>query len=179
LPKYKFPPRRILTKEEVATMINGADTPSLRALISFLYLYGLRIGEATALKKSDFSISGKRLKVNVVHEKQRQTGPIIYEHPMYVALSAPFMENVITYLKVCGEGRVWTQARQTYWRKIKRLNANCSAHIFRHTRATKLGQLTENPLALQDWFGWQRLETATKYVHAGGKLAAKLAGKID
>ena len=168
-----------MTVEEVQKMIEEATFPGLKSLIAFLYLYGVRVGEALRLEKKDFVIGSKSLKVHVPVEKKRVTGTLIFRHNLAVTLKAPFMSHITDALAQAPEGQIWPRSRKTYWRKIHRLNPTLSPHFFRKNRATKLAERTDNVFALVDWFGWADARPATRYVQMSGRLAARLSDKVD
>lgn len=178
MPKYSFSRQDILTMQEVESMIKEAS-PELQALIAFLYLWGARIGEALSLTAEDFTKSPRRLKARILTEKVRVEGPIREQHrSVAVDLSSPFTPYLLEYVS-SHHGKLWGFSRVTAWRKLKRLNPQCSPHIFRHTRATKLASRTNNPYALMAFFGWSDLRPAMRYIHASGTLALSLSSKID
>lgn len=175
--KYSFSREDVLSVPEVQGMIDHAG-PEYRALIAFLYLWGARIGEALDMTTEDFTKSDTEIKARILTEKLRSKGPIREQHrTVPIALSSPFTPYLLEYLS-SSAGRLWPFSRVTAWRKIKRLNPNCSPHVFRHTRATKLAMETNSPYALASFFGWSDLRQAMKYIHASGSLAASLADKV-
>lgn len=177
MPKYSFSRQDVLTPQEVQGMIEAAS-PELQGLLAFLYLWGARIGEALSMSAEDFTHHRKVLKARIKTEKLRQEGPILGTYRnVPIALSAPFTPYLLGFIDG-KQGRLWRMNRVTYWRRIKKLNPLCTAHIFRHTRATRLAEETNDPLALQAFFGWADLRMAMKYIHASGTLSARLAYKV-
>lgn len=179
MPRYKFQRQDILTKDEVAKMIEQAETPGLKALIAFLYLFGCRVSEALNVTKDDVKIYDKTMTVRLLTLKRKEHGAVVPSRKDTAKLTSPFVEVFLAHLGMVSEGKIWRMSRVTAWRKIKKLNPQCSPHIFRHTRATKFAEVTENAFVMQDWFGWADLNTALKYIHLSGRGAAKLADKID
>lgn len=164
-------------------MIEACDTMPLRALIAFLYLYGCRIGECLRLQKTDFVIHKRDIRANIEVEKKRATtAPILWKHPLEVRLSPAndfFYQTLLGHLNQIKEGKVWRFSRMTAWRKIHRLNPQCSPHIFRHTRNRRLVDKGADSLALMDWNGWSDPRPAANYLGLSGNTARKFSGKID
>lgn len=49
--------------------------------------------------------------------------------------------------------------------KLKQYNPNYSTHLLRHSRATHIGEITQDPIAIKELLGHARVETSMKYVH--------------
>ena len=163
-------------------MIEATDSLPLRSLMAFLYLYGVRIGEALRMTKPDFKILKRGLTATIHIEKKRQTGPILNRHPLTVYSSPTnlyFMEVILTQLGMVSEGKIWHMNRRTVWRKIHRLNPQCSPHIFRHTRNRRLVDKGADALVLMDWNGWSDTRPAANYLGLSGNTAKRFSSKID
>jgi integrase len=178
LGKYGYK-RDVLTQDEVRKAIEEAENLALKALIAFLYLYGTRISEALGMEKKDFDVFARSVRARITLLKKRQSGsPLIAMHRVSVGTNAPFIAYLVEYLNLVQEGKLWRFSRMTAWRKIHRL-LSVSPHFFRHTRATRLAEKTDNPFVLVDWFGWANANPATKYIQMSGRLAARLSDKVD
>ncbi|MCD6360244.1 MAG: tyrosine-type recombinase/integrase [Armatimonadetes bacterium] len=168
-------------------MIENADRAWLKALIAFLYLFGVRITEALMLRRGDFSISGGKLVVRLrLLKKRKKSGPFADFHILRVSLEAPFIQHILYYLRgMEPDQRVWplaenkNYARWKAWNEIKRLNRKCTPHIFRHSRLTKLALKGADAPVLMDWAGWSDPRPAGRYLHMSGSLAEKFADKVD
>jgi site-specific recombinase XerD len=57
------------------------------------------------------------------------------------------------------------------YREKLRINVPTSAHSLRHGFATYLAEEGANPAALQILWGYESLDTTTRYVHASDKYA--------
>ena len=172
-----------MTPEEVRVMIEEASTQGMKALIAFLYLYGTRISEALKLEKKDFTILVKTLRVSIEVEKKKQaTAPIAWKHPLEIKTTdgnAFFVGILRDHLGMVSEGKIWKVSRWTAARKIKKLNAQCSPHIFRHTRNRRLAEKGADAIVLMDWNGWADTRPASNYLGLSGKSAKRFSGKID
>jgi len=185
MPIYKFKRRKLTTEEEVRSMIEKAKWPWLKALIAFLYLYGCRISEALNLKRSNIWVEGDYLiaEIGVLKRRREKRGP--YEnipHLIHVSLDAPFVKDVLLpYIEEIKEkeARLFPVSRQLAWLRIKELNPNISPHVFRHDRLMKLAMKGASEAELMDWAGWSDPRPAGTYIRATGRLAMKLADKVD
>jgi integrase len=183
MPRYSFQRKEPMTPEEVKGMIEATDSPALKSLMAFLYLYGARIGEALRLQKSDFRILRTSVTVNIQVEKKKQTtAPILWKHPLTVKVRPEndyFVQAILAQLGMVSQGYIWRMSRKTAWRKIHRLNPMCSPHIFRHTRNRRLVDKGADALALMDWNGWSDTRPAANYLGLSGNTALRFSGKID
>jgi integrase len=182
MPKYGFQRKEPLSPDEVKGMIHATDSIPMKALIAFLYLYGVRIGEALKLTKLDFNVYARSIKVTIQVEKRKQTGPILWKHPLTVKIRPEndlFIQAILAHLGMVSEGKIWRMNRTTAWRKIHRLNPQCSPHIFRHTRNRRLVDRGADAIALMDWNGWSDTRPAANYLGLSGNTAKRFSGKID
>jgi len=187
MPAYKFTREGIITRQEMEETLAKTNKLWLKALVSFLYVFGVRISEALRLKKEDFVVEGDKLVVTVPLLKKRTSGPFTNPtHILKADLNTPFVNYIVEWInqRQPGEfmwplGRTWASVRKKAWMYIKELNPNVSPHIFRHTRLTKLALRGATGPDLMDWAGWSDLRPATKYLHAAGKLAEKFSDKLD
>ena len=188
MPRYKFTREDIISQQEMEETLAKTDKLWLKALISFLYVFGVRISEAIRLRRRDFAIEGDKLTVNVgVLKKRTSSGPFKEAyHILRVNLNTPFVNYITEWMNqrqpdefMWPLGRTWAGARKRAWMCIKELNPNMSPHVFRHTRLTKLALKDATGPDLMDWAGWADLRPAARYLHLAGKLAEKFSDKID
>lgn len=183
MPKYSFQRKDPLAPLEVQIMIEATDDIRIKSLVAFLYLYGTRITEALRLTKSDFKITKNMVTANIQVEKKKQTtAPILWKHPLTVRHNPAnyfFVQVLLTQLGMVSEGKIWRLSRYTAWRKIHRLNSQCSPHIFRHTRNRRLVEKGADAIVLMDWNGWADMRPAANYLGLSGSSAKKFSGKID
>ena len=178
MPRYSYK-RDPLTPEEIGTMVSGADTPTFRALIIVLWLYGMRIGEALALQKKDFTFHKRSMTLHIALEKKREDGsPLIAAHNVKLSDNAPYYAILSEYILAAPEGRLFPMSRTTAWRHVKKLLNECSPHFFRHSRASRLAAETDNILELVDWFGWADPRPAMRYIQMSGRFASRLSEKV-
>lgn len=170
----------VLSKEEVAGMINIANSPRDKSMIAMLYIFGCRVGEMIKLRRENFWVLNDELYVKIEVEKKEKESGIPFKHIIKVNLNTPFLNYVINHVDTIPEGeRVWHISRSQVWRIIKKTNPNAWCHLFRHTRATKLAEIGAKEHAMVAWFGWNDIRPARNYVMKGPRLIEELADKID
>jgi integrase len=185
MPKYKFKRQEISTQSEIGFMIQNETREWLKALIAFLYLFGCRITEALNLKKRQVWVEEGYIvaQIGVLKRRNDTKGP--YEnmpHLIHVTVNAPFARTVlIPYLTSVteNEARLWPHCRQLVWLRLKGLNGLICPHVFRHDRLMKLALRGATEAELMDWAGWTDTRPAGSYIRATGRLAVKMADKID
>ena len=188
MPQYKYQREEILEIPEVQDMIDKARYSWLKALIAFLYLFGCRISEALKVKKKDIWLQELYLVARLGMKKQHtEMGPFKeVPHILRVPLKHPFSQYVKQHLDHVpnNERGIWmlettpesSRVMATY--QMKKLNRNCSPHLFRHSRLMKLALSGANAWELQDWAGWSDIRPARNYIRAAGTMAARLSDKV-
>ena len=156
-------PEELLTKEEVRGLIEVAEHPRDKALVSVLYESGCRIGELATLKIKHVSfdkygaqliVSGKtgmrrvRLITSVNH-----LATWLSSHPLRKDPEAPLWVNIGTKQKG-SRMRYPSMVKQLRWAAEKAgVKKRVNPHSFRHARATHLAnKLTE--AQMNAFMGW-------------------------
>lgn len=185
MPAYKFKRKEITTETEIRKMIQAARWTWLKGIIAFLYLFGCRITEALNLKRYDVRVEEGYIiaTIGVLKRRQEKKGPYAsLPHLIHISVKSPFAQDVlIPYLNTVTqrESRLFPVSRQLVWLRLKQLNKLISPHIFRHDRLMKLALRGATEAELMDWAGWTDPRPAGNYIRVTGKLAAKLADKVD
>jgi integrase len=184
MPEYKFKRTEISTEQEIRGMINQTRYEWLKPLIAFLYLFGCRITEALQTNRKDVWMDNEYLVAQIgVLKRRNQDGPYLsMPHLIHVSVNAPFVKDIL--LPYFGsiedrEARLFRKCRQLAWLRLKELNRQISPHVFRHDRLMKLALKGASEAELMDWAGWTDSRPAGNYIRATGRLAAKLADKVD
>jgi site-specific recombinase XerD len=170
-------PEELLTEEEVKKLIESANEPRDRALVSVLYESGCRIGELLSLKikEIDFDKYGALLSVIGKTGSRRvrivASSPYLAEwinkHPMKDNPDAPLWIRKDYTNKLLSYERV--KVILIHLKKKSGIKKKVNPHNFRHSRATFLANfLTE--AQLKEMFGWtQSSDMASIYVHLSGR----------
>lgn len=172
-------PQKLLTEEDIKELLNAADNPRDRALISLLWESGARIGELKDLKIGDFEDGKHGLKVVI----KGKTGP----RRLPLISCVPHLQSWFSSHPRMGEdgAPVWVNLGTTnhgkeseYRTLLKALNKTAknaginkpvNPHHFRHSRATYMAsRFTEAQMC--EWFGWvQGSNQPARYVHMSGR----------
>ena len=143
--KHKTAHREALTRQQQADFLKAIETQPLRPLFVFLLQTGLRIGEALALTHEDIDREKKTVSVNkdVVFIAGKR---IEQDTPKSAAgvRSVPIPDEALTLIaKANGTEKsvflfTYDYVRSALRRISLSLGFNVSAHILRHTYATRL-----------------------------------------
>ena len=168
-------PEEILTQEEVKRLIMGAFGVRDRALVSFLYESGCRVGELLGLRIKDVEFDDYGAKVML----SGKTGM----RRVRIVSSAPLLAEWINRHRMNSdpEAPLWINAngKQLGYRSVRRILKSAAKragikkrvypHLLRHSRATHLANhLTE--AQMKEYLGWvQSSKMASIYVHLSGR----------
>jgi integrase len=151
--------RRVLTTDEVIAIVRGLHEP-YATLVLFLYVTGLRIGEAAAIKWSDFD--GDLLRIS----RRISDGDVDTVKTKSSERGLPIPESLLSRLKSLGEGE-WVfratngnpvnprNALKRYVRpRIKQLGIEIGGwHDFRHSLTTNLRRQGTHPKVISGILG--------------------------
>ena len=172
-------PEEMLVEEDIEALINNAQNPRDKALISLLWETGARIGELIDLTVGSIEDHRHGLKIVVDGKTGSRRLPLIEsvpylnqwleEHPDRKNKDAPLWVNI---------GDVNEGKKMNYPAIRKMLNDVCNRsgiekpvnpHNFRHSRATYMAtRFTEAQMC--EWFGWvQGSDIPAKYTHLSGR----------
>ncbi|MFP3871319.1 MAG: tyrosine-type recombinase/integrase [Candidatus Aenigmatarchaeota archaeon] len=172
-------PEDMLTEEDIQELIDHAQHPRDKALISLLWETGARIGELIDLKVGSFEDHKHGFKVVI----SGKTGP----RRLLLISSVPHVKNWLNSHPHGDDSEAWLWvnvgntnfgAKMQYRSVLKMLKETkrksdvdkpVNPHAFRHSRATYLAnQFTESQLC--EWMGWvQGSDQAQTYVHLSGR----------
>jgi site-specific recombinase XerD len=172
-------PEELLTKEEVRRLIEAAEHPRDKAIISVMYESGYRVGELATLKIKHISfdkygakliVSGKtgmrrvRLIISVNH-----LATWLASHPLRKDPEAPLWVNIGTKQKGVRTRYPTIAKRLREAAEKADIKKRVNPHSFRHARATHLAnKLTETQM--NAFFGWvQGSNMPSTYVHLSGR----------
>ena len=179
----------VLSQEEVARLIEAADTPFHRILLMTLYATGARRAEAARLKVSD--IDSQRM---VVHIHEGKGGK-----DRDVMLSPKLLEELRTYWRGLRRkpkewlfpGNRWHTASHPVTTKVlwsacqiaaERAgldNRRIHPHTLRHCFATHLLEAGADLRTIQILLGHRDLEVTTIYLHLSQRHLSATASPLD
>ena len=165
LKKHRNGHRSALTREQQAAFLTAAENVALRPLLVFLLGTGLRIGEALALTYDDVNFTERTVSVskNVVFIDGKR---IEQETPKSAAgvRTVPIPAEVLRLLGEARQGKelVFPVAYSGVHSCLRRLSAQLgftvTAHLLRHTYATRLEEAGISPKMKQYLMGHSSLE---------------------
>jgi integrase/recombinase XerD len=163
---------RILTEAEVRRLIEATSTPRDRALLSLLYIAGLRISEAVTLRWRDLKPRRDGGQVTVLG-KRSKTRTILIPPATYAQLgelkrsdSTP-ADAVFRSRQGQGglsAGMAWLIVKAAA--KTAGVDSGCSPHWLRHGHASHALDRGAPIHLVKETLGHASLETTSRYVHA-------------
>jgi len=185
-PKVRRKLPNILSREEVARLIDAGSDPFQRTLLMVLYGTGMRRAEVARLKIAD--IDGQRMIIHVVNGKGgkdrdlplsptlletlraywRWLKPQIYLFPsrLHRDCEQPITDKIVW--RACAEAR-----------KRAGIQKRVSPHLIRHSWATHLLEAGTDLRTIQLLLGHEDLETTARYLHLSQKHLHQLANPIE
>lgn len=161
LPKHEYAHKNALTVSEQNTVLELAKKTSHYLLIKTLLMTGLRVGEALALTRADVKDGYINVNKNVVFVNRVK---IPQETPKTKAGNRviPIPESLYDELKNVQSDVIFNVSYEAVKSCIKRLREQSgievSAHILRHTYATRLEEQGISPKVKQYLLGHARVE---------------------
>jgi len=169
----------LLTEDDIKKLIEAADHPRNKALISLLYESGCRIGEIASLRINNIAFDEKGAILTVFGKtgsrRIRVVSSVSYlltlinNHPFKDDNKSPLWINIgaINNRKHMKYGTIRSVLQDIF--KKAGVKKKFNPHLFRHSRATFLANfLTEAQLKV--YFGWvQGSRVAGTYVHLSGR----------
>ncbi|MHC1567680.1 MAG: tyrosine-type recombinase/integrase [Candidatus Syntropharchaeia archaeon] len=171
-------PEELLTEEEIRRLVEAADHPRNKAMISLLYESGCRIGELLSLKIKHVAFDEYGAKITVDGKtgmrRIRVVSSVPYlatwinMHPMRNNPEAPLWISLSSGRKKPLLYHSFTKILSDIARKAG-IKKRVYPHLFRHSRATHLAvHLTE--AQMNQYFGWvQGSDMPATYVHLSGR----------
>ena len=167
--RYSKTPKRqleYLTKNEIKKILEAIPNPKHRLLVSLMYGAGLRVGEVTKLKISDFLFEEN---IGWVREgKGNKDRPFILPQSIKEMLKT-YCEKEQTWLFSGRMGALTVKSVQNIV-ALAGKNANIGKHVhphmFRHSFTTHLFEAGVDIISVQSLLGHVRPETTLGYSHA-------------
>lgn len=173
----------ILSREEVARLIESPPNPKHRLLLATVYAAGLRVSEAVRLKVSD--VDRDRMTLRIEQGKGAKD--------RYVPLSKRLLAQMEAYWRR-EPSRVWlfpnrqgtrpidiTVAQKTY--TLAKLRAGISKrggiHALRHAFATHLIEHGTDVMTVQRFLGHRQVTTTMRYFHLSQARLGVVRSPLD
>lgn len=176
MPRYiSANPKKKIPTFTLGELIDYLEESWVKAVTIILWAYGIRIGEVEALRRYDFTIRDGMIWMDAPPEKNKNNP----DRVLPLSLDTPFFPILVDYLNSLGDGDViMPMSRQTYWRRLKAVDPELSAHVFRHYRATQIALTKPHEYELQNWLGHSDTRMAHKYIHGSGVFAIDLGKRM-
>ncbi len=173
----------VLSKEEIAKILNSVDNVKHKAILMLVYSAGLRVGEVVKLKSDD--IDSKRMLIHIKGAKGRKD--------RYTLLSEIALGILREY---------WRQYKPQKWlfegarkdryittRTVDKvmehactkadINKDVSVHTLRHSFATHLLEGGTDLRYIQELLGHQSSKTTEIYTHVSTQSLGKIKSPLD
>ena len=176
----------ILSREEVAQLIDAARTPCQRILLMTLYATGARCSELTHLKISD--IDSQRMVVHIRGGKGRKDRDLMLSPKLLTALRTHwrfYHRKSSTWLFPSNYRKDRPIDIKTVWhachKSAKRagLQKHVHPHTLRHCFATHLYEAGTDLRAIQVLLGHEHLKDTLIYVHLAIQRLQATASPLD
>ncbi len=178
----------ILSQEEVARLIDAADTPFHRTLLITLYATGLRCAELTRLKVSD--VDSKRMVIRVQGGKWRKDRDVMLSSKLLEELRKHWHRLRRKPSDWLFPGNRWHTAdhpidTKTVWHacdgaaKRADLKKAVHPHTLRHCFATHLLEAGADLHTIQILLGHRDLKETTLYLHLSQRHLHATASPLD
>ena len=187
-PKKNYRLPTILSQEEVARLIDAADTPFHRTLLMTLYATGLRRAEVTHLKVSD--IDSQRMVIHVRGGKGRKDRDVMLSSKLLEELRQHWLRLHRKTSDWLFPGNRWHTANHPIDSKTlyhacqgaaKRagLNQIIHPHTLRHCFATHLLEAGADLHTIQILLGHSSLKETTIYLHLSKRHLSATPSPLD
>jgi site-specific recombinase XerD len=167
-PKLEKRLPKLLSKEEVSSILQAIPNLKHKALFSLIYAQGLRVGEALALQIPD--VDGKRLMLHIRGAKGFKDRDIPLSPRILQLLRTYYKEyRPVKYLFEGRNGKMYSKSsvRQVLKRAVKsaRINRYVTTHTLRHSYATHLLESGLDIRYIKELLGHSNIKTTEIYTH--------------
>jgi len=173
----------VLSKEEVAKILNSVDNLKHRAILMLVYSAGLRVGEVVRLKTED--IDSKRMLIHIKGAKGRKDRYTLLSEKALEILRAYWREYkpVKWLFEGFRDGRyISTRTVQAIFEQAKEnagIKKEISVHTLRHSFATHLLEGGTDLRYIQELLGHVSSKTTEIYTHVSQKSLGKIKSPLD
>ena len=158
----------ILSKEEVALLIESAPTLKHQVFLTFLYATGVRLSEATHVKIED--IDSNRMQIRIHRGKGAKDRTVMMSIKLLELLRMYFSvyKPLIYLFNGQVKGRPYSSSAGQWairrGRSLAGITKKCSIHTLRNCYATHHLELGTDLVFLQEQLGHKYLKTTAKYI---------------
>lgn len=173
---------KYLSQQELEGFFECIKDPRDKAIFGIIYLYGLRVSEATLLKLEDVDLQGKRIFI------RRVKGGIGGEKPLfrtvggrlkkYLKKRSPRGDNLFTGK----QGNLKKERIQQLFKRYARkagLDSKFSVHCLRHSIAVHLLETGEGIEFVRDHLGHKNIQNTMVYAQITDKRREEVFKRIE
>ncbi len=181
------PPKRerlpkVLSKQDIVTMIEKTNNLKHKCIIGLLYSAGLRRSELLALKVAD--IDSKRMTIRIVNSKGRKDRLTTLSSSLLRLLRVYFKSyRPKIYLFEGQEGGKYTAASILKLinkaAQLAKINTKVTPHMLRHSFATHLLEEGTDLRRIQSLLGHSSLKTTEIYTHVAINYQVNIRNPLD
>lgn len=187
LPKIPKKLPKVMTVQEIETILNQDLTPVEKVIVELLYGCGLRVSELVNLKINDFDVNSKYLQCFGKGSKERMV-PLGSKAIKAIKAYIPKRDFALQkfridtkLLLVHDNGRIYT--RQDVYNFIhaqgKKIHKTISPHTLRHSFATHLLENGADLRIVQELLGHSDVSTTQLYTHISKKRLKEVYFSIN
>jgi integrase/recombinase XerD len=173
---------KYLSQQELESFFECIQNPRDRTLFGIIYLYGLRVSEATLLKLEDVDLQKKRIFI------QRVKGGIGGERPLFKSIESllrrylkrrnPRGDSLFTG-KQGNLGRERIQQLFKQYAQEAGLGSRFSVHCLRHSIATHLLDAGEGIEFVRDHLGHKNIQNTMIYAQITDKSREEAFRRVE
>ena len=172
---------KFLTQTEVSRFFTVIDTPRERALFGTIYLYGLRVSEATLLTLKHLDFDRKTIYIKRLKDGMSSTKPLLETVARllkeYLLVRHPTGEGLFT-------GREGNLGRHRIGQLFKRNAREAgifghSVHSLRHSIATHMADHGFSLELIRDHLGHRNIQTTLIYLHLSKQHLQKAYQELE
>jgi len=179
LPKKEKKLPEVLTKKEIRTLIEKADTKKSKLMLKFLYATGLRVSELVNLKVTDLDFKER---IGWIRRgKGKKDRLLLLPESMIDELKEYCEKKQYNYL-FSKDKPLTPRNIQKIVKKLAQkaeINKKVTPHTFRHSYATHLLDLGTDIRKIQALLGHENLQTTQIYTHVSAEELKKIPNPLD
>lgn len=171
-PKAPDTPVEAYTDEQVAQIIEAADSPRNRAMVRVYVNSGLRLRELANLRLDDLDFEHRHMRVYGKGRRYRvvpMTEACARALSYYINRTRPQSSSEYVFLTVSGKQLSVSAISAVFVRINKRVPFRAHAHALRHTYATKYAREVGDAGLLQQILGHRTPKMTQRYLHWVGE----------
>jgi integrase/recombinase XerD len=182
-PKREMKLPGVLSRQEVARMIEGTNNVKHRILLELLYGCGLRVSEAANLKVEDVCMHERVIHIRCAKGKKERIVPLPAKTAQKLEFFLRVRDDKNPYLIPSARGgKITTQTAYKIVRNAARkagIRKNVHPHTLRHSFATHLLENGHDIRVIQRLLGHADIKTTQVYTHVSREFLRNVTSPLD